>query len=289
VTKLTEETMTTETSNQEEAKKIWAQLEAEENGTAEPQAPEVDEAPELDTAQAVSESQEQTQTEEDDDPKALRQKLAGMEAIITQLSGRLRNAEGHIGGLNSQVKQQLEAAKQVKAAGADAPSTGEIRAAQDNPAAMAELERDYPEFAKALKPAIEATLASRMAAYEQRMQPAQPTGEFASKQEIESFKAELRVESRHPGWQETVAKPEFIGWLQSGPREYQMLAGSNEPSDAIRLLDIYNESKKTSGRSTTRLTSAAAMPTGQRSAVRTKNVDDMTSQEYWRYLDQLDK
>lgn len=284
--------MTTETSNQEEAKKIWAQLEAEDNGTAEPSdAAVVDETPEPDTAQAVSESQESSRTEDEDDPKVLREKLAGMEAIINQLSGRIRNAEGHIGGLNSQVKQQLEAAKQVKAAGAEAPSTGEIRAAQDNPQAMAELERDYPEFAKALKPAIEATLASRIAEFEKRIpqQQSQPAGDFASKQEIQAFKAELRVESKHPGWQEKVAKPEFIGWLQSGPRELQMLAGSNEPSDAIRLLDIYEESRKTSGKSNTRLNSAAAMPTGQRSAVRTKNVDDMTPQEYWRYLDQLDK
>lgn len=280
--------MTTETSNQEEAKKIWEQLEAEDNGTAEPAAPAEEKTQEPDTAQAVSESHESEVTE--DDPKVLRDKLAGMESIITQLSTRLRNAEGHIGGLNSQVKQQLEAAKQVKAAGADAPSTGEIRAAQASPEAMAELERDYPEFAKALRPAIEATLSQRMSEFEKRIpqSQAQPTGDFASKQEIEAFKAELRVESKHPGWQEIVAKPEFAGWLQQGPRELQMLAGSNNPIDAIRLLDLYSEARKPSSPSQ-RNASAAALPTGTRSAVRTKNVDEMSPKEYWAFLDSQDK
>lgn len=287
--------MTTETNAQDEAKKIWDQLEAEDNGETQSVSLEEDSPAEV-TAEAATETSEQeTPAEDEDDPKVLRNKLAGMEAIISQLSGRLRNAEGHIGGLNSQVKSQIEAARKVEAAGAQAPTAGEIQAAQASPQALAELERDYPEFAKAMKPAIDTAIAQRMAEFERRIpQGGQPTQQampdVVTKQEIETFKAELRVESKHPGWQEKVAGAEFVGWLNSAPRELKMLAGSNDPGDAIRLLDVFESSKQTQPSKTTqRLSSAAAMPTGQRSAVRTKSVDDMTPQEYWRYLDQLDK
>lgn len=285
--------MTTETNAQDEAKKIWDQLEAEDNGESPVlQAEEKSESAEVTADAATTTSEQTTPTEDEDDPKVLRNKLAGMEAIINQLSGRLRNAEGHIGGLNSQVKSQIEAARKVEATGAQAPTAGEIHAAQANPQALAELERDYPEFSKALRPAIEATMAHRMAEFEKRIpqsQAQQPVTDVVTKQEIEAFKAELKVESRHPGWQEKVAGAEFVGWLQNAPRELKMLAGSNDPSDAIRLLDVFEDAKSSPSKTTQRLNSAAAMPTGQRSAVRTKNVDEMSPQEYWRYLDQLDK
>lgn len=287
--------MTTETNAQDEAKKIWEQLDSEdsgsttvETGTIEETDPQIAEV----TAPAATKVEDkQTPADEEDDPKVLRNKLAGMEAIINQLSGRLRNAEGHIGGLNSQVKSQIEAARKTEAAGAKAPSAGEISAAQGSPEALAALERDYPEFAKAMQPAIDAALGSRMAELEKRLQSSIPSaGQNLSRQELDVFKAELTVEAKHPGWQAKVAEAEFIGWLNSGPRELKMLAASDDPADAIRLLDLHEASKTNSvSKTSQRLSAAAALPTGQRAQVRTKNVDEMTPQEYWRYLDQLDK
>lgn len=292
--------MTTDTSSQDEAKKIWAQLEAEEGGKPLPATvANADAVDEKDTAQAVSDlpGEQQPDTAHDDaenDPIFLRQKIAGMESILTQLSGRLRNAEGHIGGMNSQLKQQLDAARATKAAGEQAPTAGEIQQAQASPQAMVDLERDYPEFAKALRPAIEATLTSRMSEFEKRMAltpaPAAPASDVVTRQELEEFRAKQTIEIKHPGWERKVAAPEFLGWLQSAPREQQMLSRSSDPLDAIRLLDLHQESRlKPPAPTSQRLSSAAAMPTGQRSAVRAKNVDEMSPQEYWRYQDQLDK
>ena len=283
--------MTTVSDAQLEAKKIWDQLDSDEASGTVFESEDRTEATDTETAPAASDrdSAQQSAPQEEDDVATLRQKLAGMEAMVNQLGGRLRNAEGHIGGLNSQVKQQLEAAKTVAAAGVDAPSAREIRAAQDSPEALAQIERDYPEFAKALRPAIEATLKDRFAELERRLpQGHSPQSDVA--QEMQTFRAEMRVEARHPGWQETVKTSDFMGWMQNSPRELKLLAGSNEPADAVRLLDMYAESKKVvTNQRNQRLESAAAMPTGQRSTARTKNVDDMTPQEYWRYLDNLDK
>lgn len=72
-----------------------------------------------------------------------------------------------------------------------------------------------------------------------------------------------------------------------------MLAAGDEPEQAIRLLDLYaefvNKPNPTTQRDTRRLETAAVLPTGTRSSVKTKNVDEMTGEEYWRYLDQIDK
>ena len=279
--------MTTETSAQDEAKKIWDQLDSEEIGTA----PKSDEASptEAPAAERSAAQKPQNQNSEDeDDPKQLREKLAGLESIVGQLTGRLRNAEGHIGGLNSQLKEQIKAAQKIDTAGGNAPTAAEISAAQSDPQALAELERDYPEFAKAVKGPLD-SMRRQMADLETRIQQpaAQPNG-FVSRDEIAQMRAEMRVESKHEGWQETVKTPEFHGWMASAAREVQMLSVSQDPQDAVRLLDLFSESRKPR-QTNQRLQAAAALPNGQRSTARTKNVDDMTPQEYWRYLDDQDK
>lgn len=282
--------MSTETSTQDEAKKIWEQLDSEAiSGKDDSDAVAAIEDAESETAKPAATDAKQDQVEVED-PAVLRNKLAGMEAIVQQLSTRLRNAEGHIGGLSSQLKSQLEAAKAVAAAGGDAPSAREIQNAQGDPKALDALAEEYPDIAKYLRPAIENSIAGRFAEFEKRIPKNEPAPQGFDRRELETFKAEMRVESRHPGWQETVKGAEFTGWLQQSPRELKLLAASDEPADAIRLLDMFSELKSsTSGQKTQRLSSAAAMPTGNRTPVRTKNVDDMTPQEFWRYQDQLDK
>jgi hypothetical protein len=288
-----------ETTNpQDEAQKIWDQLEAEESGRAQPPsddpvdppAPEpapaepAEPAP-ADKADATPPSDAPAQTGD----QVLLDKIAGLEAMLGQVTQRLRNAEGHIGGLGSQLKQQIQAAQQVSAKGGDAPSAGEIRAAQSNPEAMARLKADYPEFADAM----ESALNERLGAIEQQLkqQPQQPVQQGVSPDEIQRLRAEMAVEIRHPGWQERVRTTEFVGWLQRQPREVQMLAASDSPQDAVRLLDLHTEATKAaSSTRTQRLSAAAAIPSGRSGGnVRSKAVEDMSPEEYWAYLDQLDK
>jgi len=278
---------------QDEALKIWQQLDAEDAGTA--PALEQAEAPAT-TADAPVEHHNADAT---DAPKAgeeaapageqiLLDRIAGLESMLNQVTQRLRNAEGHIGGLGSQLKQQLQTAQQVTAKGGDAPSATEIREAHKSPEAMARLKADYPEFAEAM----ESALNERLGALEQKLQqqPAQQT-EAVSPQEIARLRSEFAVEVRHPGWQDLVRTTEFVGWLQRQPREVQMLAASESPQDAIRLLDLHTDaSKSASTQRTQRLSSAAAIPSGRSgSNVRQKAVEDMSPEEYWRYLDELDR
>jgi hypothetical protein len=292
-----------ETTNpQDEAQKIWDQLQAEDEGRAQPptetnefppeakQAPTdpADQAPaenhNADTADATKTSDEAVPTGE----QALMDKIAGLETMLSQVTTRLRNAEGHIGGLGSQLKQQVQTAQQVTAKGGEAPTAGEIRAAQTNPEKMEALKRDYPEFADAM----ESALNERLGALESQLkQVQQPVQQGVSQDEIASLRAEMAVEVRHPGWKDRVQTPEFVGWLQRQQREVQMLAASNSPQDAVRLLDLHSEATKAAtSQKSQRLNSAAAIPSGRAGAnARAKAVEDMTPEEYWSYLDKMDQ
>jgi hypothetical protein len=283
-----------EPASQEDAQKIWDQLEQEDRGlnSALPQDPPADlpqatdpaaDAPadnhKADSADAKPSGDEAAPTAE----QRWADKIAGLEAMVTQLTGRLRNAEGHIGGLGSQLKQQMQAAQQVSAAGGDAPSAGQIRDAQRSPEAMARLKSDYPEFAEAM----ESALNERLKLIEQRLQAPVTQQPSVTPADIAKLRSEMYVEVKHPGWQDRVRTPEFVGWLQRQSREVQMLAASESPQDAVRLLDLHSES--TTSQRTQRLSSAAAIPTGRSGAQsRQKSVEDMTDAEYWAYLDKLD-
>ena len=286
---------TQETANpQEQAQAIWDQLDAEDSGKApvagheDPPADSstaanpTDQAP-ANKADANDGGEEVAPTSED----ILLDKIAGLETMLTQVTQRLRNAEGHIGGLGSQLKQQQQLAAQVTARGGDAPTAGEIREAQSNPKAMESLKRDYPEFAEAMEAALNEQLQAIRASLPQP-QMQQPG---VTPQEMERLRNEMAVEIRHPGWQDRVRTPEFMGWMQRQPREVQMLAASESPQDAVRLLDLHSDAMKSvSSQRTQRLSSAAAIPSGRSGGnVRQKAVEDMSPEEYWRYLDELDR
>lgn len=283
-----------ETTNpQDEAAKIWAELDAQDGGGAQPSDLDNNEPPEgrripNEPAQAAPASQADANGRGDEsaptESQSLMDKVSGLEAQLGQALQRLRHAEGHIGGLNSQLKQQLQTAQQVSSKGGDAPSASEIRYAQQSPRAMESLKRDYPEFAEAMEAALNEQMQSLRSLMPQQQAVVTPA-------EISRLRSEMAVEVRHPGWQDRVQTPEFVGWLQRQPREVQMLAASDSPQDAVRLLDLHNDaSKSATSQRTQRLSAAAAIPSGRAgSNARAKPIEDMSPQEYWAYLDELDR
>ncbi len=278
---------------EDEAKKIWDQLEAEDSGSAAASEPEASEAEATDPAPAEHHNADAADAKKGGDDaavpgdQALLDKISGLETLLTQLSQRVRNAEGHIGGLGSQMKQQLQAAQQVTSKGGDAPTAVEIRAAQHSPEAMARLKADYPEFAEAM----ESALNERLSMLEQRIAQQAAPVPSVTPDDIARLRSEMAVEVKHPGWRSRVQATDFMGWLQRQPREVQMLGAGESPQDAIRLLDLHDDLvKSASSQRAQRLNSAAAIPSGRSgTSVRQKPVDDMTPEEYWRYLDELDR
>lgn len=286
--------MTTANQTEEDAKRIWEQLDAEDNGAPAPAA-ESDESPTSSSTAApvaaveMPQAKEQPASQDHDDVQIYRDKIAGLETMVQQLSGRVRNAEGHIGGLSSQLKQQVQAAQAVQARGGDAPSATELRQAQADPESFKRLKEDYPEFAAALEPALDHLVKSELQKIKASLTPVEQA-QVDVVALTDGIRRELTVEVRHPGWKKDVKTPEFTGWLQRAPREVQMLAGSDDPDDAVRLLDLYKAPRqKQVTTQNAGIQAAAALPTGRSSGVRQKSVDDMTPQEYWAYLDSIDK
>ena len=115
--------MTTQIQSEDEAKRIWEQLDAEYSGASAPAPAPAQDEPVQSNAAADKAAVEDASAKDQapapavhDDIQSYRDKIAGLETMVQQLSGRVRNAEGHIGGLSSQLKQQIQAAQAVQAA-----------------------------------------------------------------------------------------------------------------------------------------------------------------------------
>ena len=271
---------------------IWAELDASEAKGEIPQ-PDVSDsgASALQSQPAAEPAADDRSAEQPDDPYAgipqvVRDEIAGLKSMFEQTVTRLRNAEGHIGGLNGRLKEFSEAAKAARAQGNDAPSAAALREAQGSTSAMAQLKEDYPEFGAALEAANNEALKDMRASLEQAKQAPGVTQE-----QLDSLRREMAVERAHPDWQVTVKTPAFAGWLQGQAREVQLLAESASPQDAVRLLDLHQEARGgTQSKTTQRLQAAAAIPMGRAgNTARIKPLDQMSKAEYWAYLDEQDR
>lgn len=295
--------MTTESAQavQNDSAKIWAELDAQDAGNAvSPPAGTVIEQqpaaqpgtkteakPEGSEAAAPAQAADAAAAAVPPEQQVLLDKINGLESQLTGALKRVRNVEGRFGELNA----QQQAARDAAASGAATPSAKEIRDAQGSPEKMATLKRDYPEFGAA----IEAALDERTSGLQRQLTDLsalvakQPAGTVTTA-DVENLRNELTVEHVHAGWKETVKLPEFAGWKNRQSREVQMLAASDSPQDAIRLLDLYAESRKPKPNNNQRLESAAAIPAGRSSSSQhgAKPVEDMNKAEFWGYLDQQD-
>lgn len=279
---------------QEDAQKIWDELDNDEAAPA---------AEAVEIPAQVDEPKDETATQPEaakaapaapaEDPyagmsTAAKDELIGLKSLVSQLSQRVRNTEGHIGGIKSQLTSAGEAAKQVRAEVGVAPSAAELREAQSDPAAFQQLRKDYPEFAEA----IDGVVQHRINASISKLKP-EASAPGVSREEIEGAMNDFRdqieretyVEINHRGWKSVVKTPEFVGWFEQQPREVRTLAGSTDPADAVRMLDLFSESRGRKVNQATRLEAAAAIPSGRQSGVKVKSVDDMTPEEYWAHLD----
>lgn len=218
-------------------------------------------------------------------PETVQHELAGLRAQLAKSNERLRNTEGHIGGLKTQLKQLSDQA-QVKSA--EGPTAAELKKAQGSASAMARLLEDYPDLGESFKGALEEAV--RPLQEQLKGLTSKEPAHGITPDDLKTMRAELTVEARHPNWQERVRTPQFVGWLQGQAREVQMLAASDSPQDAIRLLDLHSEVGKSAvQQKNQRLSSAAAMPSGRASAQRAKPVENMSKEELWAYLDSSEK
>lgn len=302
-------------SGDPDAQAIWDQLEAEESGAApaaagqtetEPDAPrkgeQTDAVADANADPAADAADSAVADPYKDLPAAVRDEIVGLKATVDALTGRVRNAEGHIGGIHKELKRNLQtAADATRQAGGDAPTQEQLAAASKSPQALARLKEDYPEFGAAIEEVVTAQSQQIEALQKAVARPVANDGSADRIAQLEWQITDLTISSRHPDWKDQVKSPTFDAWIVKQPREIQQLYRSSDTADVIRLLDIraaqagaQRKSEQTHDQATARrkiaATRAAAIPAGRSAAsIQSKDLDDMTPEELWAYYDAQDR
>ena len=279
----------------EEAQQLWdeeaAKLDADDQSANQSMAT----APEDSLLEDEPIAEEAAPDVEPEDPLAglsdvVRAKLAQIDELATanaQLLHHVKTAEGRVAAMQREFQQARVAQQQV--APQEAPSQGQIVNAAKNPEKWEQLKEDFPEWAGAMEEYVASKLGSVQS--QQGLDP-QQVAAFVQ-QQVDQTKAEMRqaieearVDGKYENWKDTVNTLEFTQWFTVQSPETRALANSDSARDAIRMLDLFHETKKRSASDIKqergqRLAAAATTRPGQTPPPKT--LDDMSPEELWNY------
>jgi hypothetical protein len=282
--------------SQEEAQQLWNEEASKLNADDESANQSMATAPEDLLLEDEPIAEEAISSEEPEDPLAglsdvVRAKLAQIDELATanaQLLHHVKTAEGRVAAMQREFQQARVAQQQV--APQEAPSQGQIVSAAKNPEKWEQLKDDFPEWAGAM----EEYVASQLGSVQQQgnmLTPEQVAGYV--QQQVEQTKSEMRqaieearVDGKYENWKDVVNTLEFTQWFTVQSAETRSLANSDSARDAIRMLDMFHETKKRSASDIKqergqRLAAAASTRPGQTPPP--KSLDDMSSEELWNY------
>jgi hypothetical protein len=279
----------------EEAQQLWdeeaAKLDADDQSANQQMAT----APEDSLLEDEPIAEEAAPDVEPEDPLAglsdvVRAKLAQIDELATanaQLLHHVKTAEGRVAAMQREFQQARVAQQQV--APQEAPSQGQIANAAKNPEKWEQLKEDFPEWAGAMEEYVASKLGSVQS--QQGLDP-QQVAAFVQ-QQVDQTKVEMRqaieearVDGKYENWKDTVNTLEFTQWFTVQSPEIRSLANSDSARDAIRMLDMFHETKKRSASDIRqergqRLAAAATTRPGQTPPPKT--LDDMSPEELWNY------
>lgn len=279
----------------EEAQQLWdeeaAKLDADDQSANQQMAT----APEDSLLEDEPIAEEAAPDVEPEDPLAglsdvVRAKLAQIDELATanaQLLHHVKTAEGRVAAMQREFQQARVAQQQV--APQEAPSQGQIVNAAKNPEKWEQLKEDFPEWAGAMEEYVASKLGSIQP--QQGLDP-QQVAAFVQ-QQVDQTKVEMRqaieearVDGKYENWKDTVNTLEFTQWFTVQSPETRALANSDSARDAIRMLDLFHETKKRSASDIKqergqRLAAAATTRPGQTPPPKT--LDDMSPEELWNY------
>lgn len=224
-------------------------------------------------------------------PDIVKARLAELDELRNgqaQLLHHVKTAEGRVAAMQRDL-QQAKAAQQTVAP-QEAPSQGQMVAAATNPQEWEQLKQDFPEWATAIDKRLASEI-SRIPAQKNLVQP-EHVIDYVQRQMLE-FETksnrrieEARIEGKYDNWRDVVNTSDFANWFAVQNPETRTLADSNSARDAIRMLDLFHDSKKRSAvdikqERGARLAAAATTRPGQTPPPQT--LDDMSPAELWNY------
>ena len=241
------------------------------------------------TAPETPQAELQLEPEQEEDPYAglsptLRAKLAQIDELAqanAQLLHHVKTTEGRVAAMQREAQQARQVAIQ------DAPSQTAIASAAKNPEKWDQLKQDFPEWAGAMEEYVAAKIGTQQAGLtpEQVSQLVQQQVS-QSKAEMIANIEEARIEGKYEDWKTTVNTPEFVAWFAVQSFDVKALAESPQSKDAIKMLDMFSESRTRSAADIrqergARLAAAATTRPGQTPPPKT--IGDMSPAELWNY------
>ena len=241
------------------------------------------------TAPETPQAELQLELEQEEDPYAglsptLRAKLAQIDELAQangQLLHQVKITEGRVAAMQREAQQARQVAIQ------NAPSQTAIASAAKNPEKWDELKQDFPEWGGAMEEYVAAKIGTQQAGLtpEQVSQLVQQQVS-QSKAEMIANIEEARIEGKYGDWKTTVNTPEFAAWFAVQSFEVKALAESPQSKDAIKMLDMFSDSRTRSASDIrqergARLATAATTRPGQTPPPKT--LGDMSPTELWNY------
>lgn len=176
--------------------------------------------------------------------KAELESVSARLASFDKLPDRLRNIEGHIGGITSQLKTALAAKVAVEKSGAEAPTSDQIAQAKSSEK-WAQLKVDYPDWAEAMDERL-ATLKPAQATVDVAGIKSELAKDFDTRLSEAEMRARqfARVDLKYEDWEQTINSPAYLAWIAKQPPEIRALEHSPNAKDAIQVLDAYSAAQK---------------------------------------------
>nr|BDD47851.1 hypothetical protein 24 [Burkholderiaceae bacterium] len=292
----------------EDAQRIWDEEAKRSENSAEDDFEEIEETSpdDNDDSGEVEEPPQEEETEEvvaeekvasdpfEGLPDAVKQKLAKIDELEKSnqtLLHHIKTAEGRVSALQREQDIARRVQEQVAKQNNEAPTQKEIAKAEKDPEKWARLKEDFPEWAEGLEEYVSTRLGG-MQQPQQTIDAKQIEGYVnnqinASRTEMTRRIEEATLDGRHPSWRDDVKSQDFNNWLTNQPNEVRVLADSQAAKDAIRMMDLFYESKKTPAtdikQSRSQKLVKAANPSRKGQTPPPKSLDDMTPQELWNY------
>ena len=203
---------------------------------------------EADSSNLIANKEEQTPQEEPEqaaaeEPAAEPEEPDRFTQLEEKLSQRMRNLEGHFGGLKSQLQAAMEARQETKDQGGNAPTKTEIKEASKSSEKLDQLREDFPEWADALDEQF-GNFNSQIAETYSPDKIQESMSEMMNTtlgNSISRLRQIIQIDMKYPGWEETINTDGFKDWKDSQSEEIQALADSHLAKDAIAMLDAYHQ------------------------------------------------
>jgi len=221
--------------------------------------------------------------------------LAKLHKLVNELQQRdlardqeLKRTAGRVSALQSALAKAEKAKEE--------PPKSPTQRLPKRPDKWQRVAEDFPDIASGAEELIDAVLGSTNPEPEELKSAVSTLLESHQNLagELQSTR-DLLVEFKHSDWKTIVKSADFVSWRQSQPQAVNALGASDDPRDAIRMLDLYQSWKGSQPDPTTvqrnrqsRLDNAAAPSMGSSRPVAAKPDALKTKEEIWAEMDRED-